>query len=191
MKVRLLCYSRDVLLPLSVQSCWWEEKGPILIWLSNKGWTLIQLHTCWLTTCYPQRSVAATFFFFFFNNLYRKKKKVNSCAAEKQAICPGIFGEALRPQLGARGPWWFHNETSIDFGFSIRNSGWIPFHLAASQMVWMGKWPSLESLFIKCGENRSISEARQKKAPKWNLLNHLWFKTLLNPFIQILESKYN
>lgn len=52
----------------------------------------------------------------------KRKEKVNSCAAEK-AICTGLLGQCLHPQLGTQGLWRFHNETSIDFGFSIRNAG--------------------------------------------------------------------
>lgn len=78
----------------------------------------------------------------------KKKKTMQRLTAalqQKQAVCPGLFGQALHPQLGAPLRRHLHNETSIDFGFSIRNAGWIPFHLAAAQMAWMGKRPKPET----------------------------------------------
>lgn len=151
-KVKSLLYFWDVVLPLGIITLP-KRGGSAGDGLNTLGFTpvgpLLVIHNDLLQ-------------FQFFYNLYREK--VNSCAAEKQAVCSGIFGEALHPQLGAWRPWRFQNEKSIDFGFSIRNSGWIPFHLSVSQMVWMGKWPSRESLFIKCGENCSISEARCKNS---------------------------
>lgn len=129
-----------------------HEPSLLFDWLwSTGGWqiqifppiflsSIIQTHTCYIHASFLLCTHMLLLVIHDCMSMFTKK--LTAVLQKSKQFAQGYLDRPSIHSWELKPPWRFHNETSIDFGFSIRNAGWIPFHLAASQMAWMEKWPN-------------------------------------------------